>query len=72
MKREMHPSTPTPMADAVLAISSLRHAGTTSSCNDYVTHVILMAIVLHPTEVSKEDTKFKTPFRLIGRYRDGA
>jgi hypothetical protein len=27
MKKEMHPSTPTPMFDAILAISSLRHAG---------------------------------------------
>jgi hypothetical protein len=47
------------------------HAGTTSSYNDYVTHANLMAIVLHPTKFSKEDTKFKTPFRLAGRYRDG-
>jgi hypothetical protein len=33
------------------------HAGTTSSYNDYVTHTNLMAIVLHPTQFSKEITK---------------
>jgi hypothetical protein len=27
MKKETHPSTPTPMFDAILAVSSLRHAG---------------------------------------------
>jgi hypothetical protein len=67
------------MADGILAISSLRHAGiqaprmrpdtsmstwvpavhagTTSSCNDYVTHANLMAIVLHPTKFSKESRR---------------
>jgi ABC transporter substrate binding protein len=44
MKKGGPSSTPTPIFDGILAISS-------SYCNVYVTHTNFMAIVLHPNQI---------------------